>query len=153
MDEREDAVNRRGPRPAFITHGHAELQCLQLKNWLSSIGVPAMLVEEEDDRGLSIIDKFEYYARQCDVAFIVLTPDDQVNDASVNTRVYVARQNAMIELGWFLRHLGRQAVIILFQEGTTLPSEIEGILCIPFARSILETTERIRKRLQGLRIQ
>jgi predicted nucleotide-binding protein len=144
------AENRNGH--AFIVHGHSDYQCLQLKNWLSSLSISAMLLEEEDDRGLSIIDKFEYYARQCTVAFILLTPDDRIAERDAPHEEFVARQNAMIELGWFLRHLGRQAVIILYQDGTTLPSEIGGILSIKFSQSILETTERIRKRLEGLHL-
>ncbi|GLY95360.1 TIR domain-containing protein [Actinoplanes sp. NBRC 103695] len=139
---------------AFLAHGRAELQSLQLKNWLASIGVRAILVEEEDDLGLSIIDKFEHYARKCDVAFVFLTPDDRLLDQGhdLPKEVYIARQNALVELGWFLRHLGRQAVIILHQEGTTLPSDIEGILRLSFQRSVLETTERIRRRLVGLEL-
>ena len=134
---------------AFIAHSRSELQCLQLKNWLHSLDITGVLVEDEDDLGLSVLEKFEHYARQCDVAFVVLTPEDGAAGSGPDVE-QTAGPNTLIELGWLLRHCGRQRVLIMQQSGTRLPSGIEGMLRLTFTTSILECTEQIRRRLKGL---
>ena len=42
-----------------------------------------------------------------------------------------ARQNVILELGYFLRALRREHVCVLYKEEVELPSDIHGILYVP----------------------
>ena len=43
-----------------------------------------------------------------------------------------ARQNVILELGFFLGKLGRKRVCALYQEGVEIPSDYAGVLFVPF---------------------
>ena len=138
----------------FIVHGHAELQVFRLRNFLADIDVTPIVLKEQDDQGSStLIEKFEYYARSCEVAIVLLTPDDELANPATAVSAKAARQNVMIELGWFMRHLGRPRVTIVHQEGTIIPSDIAGIVYLSFKSDVMEVTEQIRRRLRSLGIK
>ena len=63
---------------SFIVHGHNDLIKLSLKNYLQNIlKLPEPLIlHEQPDQGRTIIEKFEDYAMQSSLVFILLTPDD-----------------------------------------------------------------------------
>jgi predicted nucleotide-binding protein len=136
--------------PIFVTHGHAELSLLRVKAFLERLGLAPIVLQDEDDRGLTVIEKFEYYARPCEAAVIIMTPDDLVVFPGTSDVVSVSRPNVLIELGWFIRHVGRARVLILFQESVSVPSNIGGVVTLRFRDDPLEVTERIRQRLEGL---
>src|SRR6266849_4036305 len=64
-------------KDVFIVHGHGELAMVQLKELLASLGLNPIVLMDQDDHGMTIIEKFEYYARTCSFAFILMTPDDR----------------------------------------------------------------------------
>jgi len=39
-----------------------------------------------------------------------------------------ARQNVIMELGWFMARLGRKRVVILHQGEVEIPSDISGVV-------------------------
>lgn len=42
-----------------------------------------------------------------------------------------ARQNVILELGYFLGKLGRKRVCARYKEGTAIPSDIQGVIYVP----------------------
>jgi predicted nucleotide-binding protein len=62
-----------------------------------------------------------------------LTPDDigasRTSPDKPNPR---ARQNVILELGYFIGKLGRAKVCAIYAEGVEVPSDIHGVLYIPF---------------------
>jgi predicted nucleotide-binding protein len=72
-----------------------------------------------------------------------MTPDDLMG-SSVR-----ARQNVVLELGWFMAHLGRERVLLLYAGDVEIPSDIFGIVYLAFKRSIREVEGRIQQRLRG----
>ena len=48
-----------------------------------------------------------------------------------NDRRPRARQNVILELGYFLCGLGRERVCVLYEEGVELPSDIHGLSYVP----------------------
>ncbi len=62
---------------------------------------------------------------------------------------YRARQNVVLELGMVLARLGRNRVAILHKGSVELPSDISGLLYIPFAERIEEVTPRLFKELEN----
>jgi len=59
-------------------------------------------------------------------------------------------QNVIMELGWFMAHLGRERVILLYHGELEIPSDIHGVVYLKFNNSIYEISERIRQRLKGV---
>jgi len=54
-------------------------------------------------------------------------PDEEQSSAAPNR----ARQNVILELGYFMGALGRDRVAALSDEGVEKPSDIHGLLYIP----------------------
>jgi len=138
-------------KKVFIVHGQNEAKKLELKDFLAKLALDPVILHEQNDLGKTIIEKFEYYASQCAFAFVLLTPDDQTAPASSsNEGKWRARQNVIMELGWFMSRLGRERVMILHQGQLEIPSDILGVVYAPFNNSVLETGETIRQRLKGV---
>jgi predicted nucleotide-binding protein len=55
-----------------------------------------------------------------------------------------------MELGWFMSRLGRNRVVLLHKGSVEIPSDISGIVYIPFQESVYEVASRIRQRLKGV---
>jgi predicted nucleotide-binding protein len=133
----------------FVVHGHDSAAVFELKDFLMTLGLDPILLFQQDDLGLTIVEKFERYAEECVFAFIILTPDDKQANALSGLEKWRARQNVILEAGWFMRKLGRQGVVLLHKGEVELPSDLLGILYLPFTKSIFEVSEKIRQRLRG----
>jgi predicted nucleotide-binding protein len=134
----------------FIVHGHDEAKKWELKNFLTGLHVQPIVLHEQDDLGKTIIEKFEYYASQSAFACILMTPDDQPPVASSAEAKWRARQNVIMELGWFMAKLGRERIVILYKGTLEIPSDIYGVIYLEFRDSVQEVGEKIRQRLQGV---
>ena len=61
-------------------------------------------------------------------AIILLTADDiGAPKSEPNNRKPRARQNVILELGYFLHSLGRERVCVLYEESVELPTDIHGL--------------------------
>lgn len=70
---------------------------------------------------------------------VLATPDDEGYRANrPDEKAYRARQNVVLELGMLLTKLGRPNVAILLktQENMERPSDIQGLIYIPFKDDI-----------------
>ena len=145
----EDRVSP-GQLNIFIVHGHDEVSKLQLKNYLqNTLKLPEpIILHEQPNYGRTIIEKFEDYASSSTVAFVLLTPDDALaEDAS--SKHYRARQNVILELGYFLGTLGRASgrVVLLYKGTLDIPSDISGLVYIDISNGIEAAGEKIRREL------
>lgn len=155
----EEIARRAGlpNKTVFIVHGHNEAKKYELKSFLADLGLTPMILHEQDDRGMAIIEKFEQYAPSANFAFVLLTPDDKPPDHTRDGGKTVeakwrARQNVIMELGWFMARLGRSRVVMLHKGEVEIPSDISGVLYLKFNDSILEVSEQIRRRLRSERL-
>ena len=138
-----------GTKDVFVVHGHNGVARQQLKDLLTGFGLRPIVLAEQNDMGLTIVEKFEYYAATCSFAFVVMTPDDRVaGDADTTAERLRARQNVILELGWFMARLGRERVAILHQGDLDIPSDILGVIFMPFEASVSELAPRIAERLR-----
>ena len=112
----------------FIVHGHDEAAKHKIARFIENLDLTAIILDEQSSRGQTIIDKFEEYADEAGFAIVLLTADD-VGAPKDKTEALKprARQNVILELGYFLRGLGRDRVRILYEENVELPSDIYGI--------------------------
>ena len=60
-----------------------------------------------------------------------------------------ARQNVILEFGFFVGRLQRDRVCCLYNEGVELPSDMHGIVYVPFKKSVSEARDMIIKELKA----
>jgi predicted nucleotide-binding protein len=91
------------------------------------LGLEAVILHEQAGRSRTIIEKLEDHS-DVDFAVILLTPDDvgaaKADEANLKPR---ARQNVILELGYFVGKLGRDRVCALWADGVELPSDVLGV--------------------------
>jgi predicted nucleotide-binding protein len=94
-------------------------------------GVEAIVLSEHPNEGRTIIEKFEHYA-DVTYAVVLLTPGDRGHSAEEGVMPRPrARQNVVLELGYFIGRLSRRRVCALYKGTIELPSDMHGILCVP----------------------
>lgn len=122
------------PRRAFVVHGRDHGPRDAVRNFLHDIDVEAVVLEDQPNKGRTIIEKFEAHV---DVGFaiVILTPDD-VGAATEETDEARprARQNVILELGFFIGLLGRARVAPIKVGELEVPSDVDGIVYIDFDR-------------------
>ena len=120
----------------FIVHGHDNEAKVTVARFVENLGIGSTILDEEVNEGQTIPEKFEEHAGEAGFAIILLTPDDvgASKDESNNPKPR-ARQNVVLELGYFWGRLGRERMCVLYKEGVELPSDIHGILYVPMDSS------------------
>ena len=112
----------------FIVHGHDEAAKHKIARFITDLDLSATILDEPPSMGQTIIDKFEEHADEAGFAIVLLTADDVGAPKNKKDELKLrARQNVILELGYFLRGLGRDRVCILYEEDVELPSDIHGI--------------------------
>lgn len=132
----------------FIVYGHDTNAREQLELLLRRMKLEPIVLQNLPSGGQTIIEKLETCS---DVTFAcaLLTPDDEGHVAGKpDQKQPRARQNVVLELGMFLAKLGRKRVAILHKGGVELPSDINGLLYIPFKERVDEIKERVAAELQ-----
>jgi len=145
------------PRP-FIVHGHDTKTKLEVKNYIqNTLGLPEpIILREEPSLGRTLIEKFEELAVGVELVFVLLTPDDlpaTPTDGDVEKRR--ARQNVILELGFFLGALGRRSgrVFLLYKGPLELPSDLSGVVYLDIGLGVEAVGEQIRKEIDAIRRQ
>jgi predicted nucleotide-binding protein len=121
-------------RRVFVVHGHDDRVKEAVARFVSQLSIEPIILHEKPNEGKTIIEKFEKHSRGVGFAVILLTPDDKGGTALSDPAKYQprARQNVILELGYFIGALGRNKVCAIYSQGVELPSDINGVLYIPF---------------------
>lgn len=124
-----DHVGLATSRRVFVVHGHDEGAREMVARFLMQLSFVPIILHEQANRGGTVIEKIEAYG---DVGFavVLLTPDDVgcVNGGTPEPR---ARQNVLLELGYFLGRLGRNKVCVLKRGTVEIPSDFAGAVWEP----------------------
>lgn len=122
------AKNRRN---VFISHGHDEEAITTVAKFVESLGLKPIILNQQPNKGQTIIDKFEEQADEAGFAIVLLTPDDVGSSKATGKRKPGARQDTIFELGYLLGGLGGERVCALYKEGVELPSDIREVVYVP----------------------
>jgi len=123
------ASPREKGRKVFVVHGHDEGAKQRVARFLETLGLQPIVLHEQPDEGNTLIEKFEKHASNVDFAIILLTPDDIGYPAGRQTEAKPrARQNVILELGFFVANLGRGNVVALHTGNVEIPSDYHGVL-------------------------
>lgn len=116
----------------FIVHGHDEATRQSVARFVrQATGSEPIILHEQPSSGRTIIEKFEDHADEITFAIVLLTGDDEGSERGSGKCRLRARQNVILELGFFIATLGRQRVAALHQNGVELPSDLRGVLYTP----------------------
>jgi len=145
-------------RKVFVVYGHDKQARTQLEAMLRRWDLDPLILDQLPSEGQTIIEKLEKYADK-DVSFAVVlaTPDDEGHAVGKHDeKRFRARQNVVLELGFLLTKLGRARVAILLknQEKMERPSDIQGLIYLPFTDDVAEVKVQLAKEMekQGLKI-
>jgi len=157
-------------RNIFIVHGRDHKPMEELKTMLYEFSLNPIVLHEQPSGSMTIIEKLERYSKDIGFAFIILDSDDALVPTTktviMNRKegtikplyvydikpIFRARQNVILEFGFFIAKTGRNKVCCLYRENTELPydmpSDMHGIVYIPFKESVREVKEMIIKELE-----
>lgn len=110
----------------FIVHGHDGEARETVARYLEKIGFDPIILHEQASRGRTVIEKVE---ANSDVGFavVLLTPDDE-GCKKGETPQPRARQNVLLELGYFIGKLGRDRVCAIRRGQVDIPSDFAGVV-------------------------
>jgi predicted nucleotide-binding protein len=118
-------------RKVFIVHGHDSETKFMVARFLEKIRLEPIILHEQPNEGRTIIEKFETYSGDTAFAVILLTDDDVGGTkGGKEPQKLRARQNVILELGYFMGRLGRTRVCALHKGGVELPSDYQGVLYV-----------------------
>jgi len=129
---------RRSPnsnKKVFLVHGQDEEAKAVVARFITSCELEPVILHEQANGGRTIIEKFE---GEADVGFavVLMTADDvgglrRGNEIASDELRLRARQNVVLELGYFAGRLGRERVAALKKGEIELPSDIAGVVWTP----------------------
>ena len=132
----------------FVVYGHDTPARDQLELLLLRMTIKPVILSNMAPDGKTII---EALIANTDVpyAVVLLTPDDEGHiTGKDDEKKFRARQNVVLELGMFLAKLGREKVAILHKGNLELPSDINGLIYIPFKDSVQQAKNKLAASLQ-----
>ena len=133
LEGQEQGSTELGER-VFIVHGRQTSREEEVARTVHRLTGQEPVILHERPSGLrTVIEKFEEESEDAGFAVVILTGDDEgrLRDAGEPLRPR-ARQNVILELGYFIARLGRERVALLYEEGVELPSDIGGVLYTSF---------------------
>ena len=133
-----------------MVYGHDEVARTQLEAMLRRWDLEPLILDQLESSGNTIIEKLEEYMPQADFGIVLATPDDVgFPKNKEDARRFRVRQNVVLEMGMLLSQLGRSKVAILLKniENMEKPSDINGLIYIPFTSDVKETTVDLAKEM------
>ncbi|MFM0307129.1 nucleotide-binding protein [Paraburkholderia sp. RL17-383-BIF-A] len=114
-------------RRVFVVHGHDGEARETVARFLKAMDFEPIILHEQANQGGTVIEKFE---ANSDVGFavVLLTPDDLGRSLKEEELKPRARQNVLLELGYFIGRLGRNKVCALKRGDVELPSDYVGVV-------------------------
>lgn len=113
----------------FIVHGHDEATKEKVARVVEKLGLNAIILHEQVSKGMTVIEKFEEYSKKAGFAIVLFTPDDIAYPMGKEEQKSPrARQNVVLEMGYFVGLLSREKVCVLYKGDLELPSDILGVV-------------------------
>lgn len=122
-----DRNSQVGRQKIFVVHGRDDGPKESVARFLEKAGLSPIILAEMPDGGRTVIEKFVAASQDIAFAVVLLTPDDvgALTGESLSPR---ARQNVILELGYFVALLGRDRVCALRKGSVEVPSDFVGVV-------------------------
>jgi len=119
----------------FISHGRSK-EWYKVQVYLEKdLHLSTIELAQQPNLGRSVLQKLNEESNMCSVAIIIMTGDDDFNGSEIR-----ARENVLHEIGFFQGRLGLDKIALLHEEGVNIPSNIHGLVYIPFPKDTVEAT-------------
>ena len=132
------AIRKKNINRIFVVHGHDEEMKHAVARVLISLNLEPIILQEKPNENKTLIEKLEQYS-DVDFAVVLLSPDDIAyeKEESETDGKFRARQNVILELGYFLGKLDRHHVFVLYRESNNfeIPSDYFGVLYTKYDES------------------
>lgn len=129
------------PDSVFIVHGHDLALRDQVEAYVSSLGIKPIVLSKMANAQQSLLQKSLTWSRDVRFAVVLISTDDrgasrrQFDTEGVGERAlqFRARQNVILELGFFYGYLGWEHVFVLYKPPDEIfpnferPSDLDGI--------------------------
>ncbi len=145
------ATKAEAKRMVFVVYGHDADARNELEAMLRRWGLEPLLLDQLPSEGQTVIEKLEKYRAEAHFAVVLATPDDEGHRIGrPDEKAFRARQNVVLELGMLLDLLGRAKVAILLKNVQNMerPSDIQGLVYIPFTDSVREVSVPLAKEME-----
>lgn len=139
-------------KKVFVVYGHDVNARTQLEAMLRRWELEPLILDQLVSAGQTIIEKLEEYTSQVNFGIVLATPDDIGSPKKDETKKkYRVRQNVVLELGMLLSKIGREKVAILLSQSEDMesPSDIQGLLYMPFKDNVEEAKLSLAKEMQN----
>lgn len=130
----ETSSKKTNLKDVFIVHGHNNEVKTEVARTLEKLELIPIILHEQPNQGKTIIEKFESHSN-VGFAIVLMTDDDYGKAKTDNDLSERARQNVILELGYFIGKLGRSKVCPLYTRGVELPSDLHGLLYVEIDQS------------------
>lgn len=138
-------------RKVFVVYGHDINARTQLEAMLRRWDIEPLIIDQLVSSGQTIIEKLEENTDKVQFGIVLATPDDiGYSKGKEECKKYRVRQNVILELGMLLSKVGRSKVAILLSQAEEMekPSDIDGLIYIPFTNNVEEAKVSLAKELQ-----
>lgn len=136
----------------FIVHGHNHAVRDAIDLYLTKdLGVRTLIMHAGSSGGRTLPEKLEEISRDTSFAIFIMTADDQLTYAGTNKTIRRARQNVILEIGYFWALLGRRdRVVFLIEQNPDmeLPSDLDGLELIPITADLGQTKLQLKNELE-----
>lgn len=120
-------INKIENKKIFIVHGHDNTMKLEVDSFLKQLEFETIILNNQANNGNTIIEKLEENSN-VGFAIVLLSPCDEGRRKGTNELRSRARQNVILELGYFIGLLGRTRVCTLKKTDVEEPSDFTGIV-------------------------
>ena len=125
----------------FLVHGHDHAFHDEVEQHLQTLGIRPVVLSKVSGGARSLLDKFETLATQASFAIVLVSPDDlgasrlqyeNQDRGGEHTLKYRARENVILELGFFYGRLGWDHVFVVRKSAEhpwpdfEIPSDLAG---------------------------
>jgi predicted nucleotide-binding protein len=150
QEEIETKTEEEQNKRIFISHGGKHKALEKVKNFLISLDLEPVIVEEKPSEGKSVDDLVEERMKSCSAVIILATKDDKIEKRK--KIYYQPRQNVIHEIGLAQQIFGNK-IIYLKEKGCEFPSNINPKVWENFTRNNMENAFiKINKELKAFDI-
>lgn len=114
-------------KSVFIVHGHDEAAKQLVARTLMQFQLNPIVLSEQNIGAKTIVEKIEHFCR-VGFAIAIFTEDDEGPIRFDGNREMRARQNVLLETGYFHAALGRESLFILKKGNVAIPSDYDGLI-------------------------
>lgn len=137
----------------FVVHGRDHVARDQLELVLRRLGLEPFVLQVTGGGGDTLIEALERMigkTAQSAFGIVLVTPDDMghLKTESVDEAQPRARQNVIMEMGMLLASLTRKRCAILQKGFVEMPSNMGGVITVPFNDHVREAVPKLVQRLQ-----